>query len=752
MEMTDSGCDSRINISTSSNRIHKRTSRTRVLPRSNNTASSYFDARNVMRPIYDTKTKNKSFIEVSEQLRLNGVKNHQFHLLLLNPLLQGVDPYSENLTSEQVVMIVQECKLNMYYYLREVVRIEEQGGGLVPFRMDRGTLAASYHFLNNINFYLMKPRQTGKTVGVLAMLSWAFKFQGPNADMLFSCYKEELTKKNLRGMRTIIRNLPSYLSNLGVTKVDNSGKTIRKTDNAKSYREPTSNNSAMVAQCASTPDAADTVGRGYTQVYQYFDEAEFTKYIDTIVKVSGMAFNTASRNAAKNKSGYCRIFTTTPGDLSNEKTCQSAMKIVKDAIVWKESFYDEDISAYKHLIKHKSSFRVVYIEYDYKSLGLGEDWFEDACHQVGYDVDKIKREILLMRFHGNSNSPFTNDEIEDLVNNQKAPIAVKTVNRIYDILFYEKPKKGRLYFFGIDPSEGTGGDNYAITVIDPYELSVVAEFKSSYMTVDGCVDLVTWMVEKYFNKCLLIIERNRNGGAVVQTFRKSKLRDRVYCSPKANDDTIRISDNLDENGFIKEQFVRNKYFGTNTTTTTRQVMMNILLDAVHFSRNLLTSKYIVEDIKNLVVKNNKIQAADGKHDDSIMSWLIAIYIYYHGEKLDRYGFDKTRLPGDVYEDDEFDELSKLYANPEIKKQFPSFYNFYLEKKKLHDINVKKHKQELLKTFEPKKIGGIDNDAFDKAEQQILPDIDDVDEFTKDTAKHEQWKKSIIRDFMSLNKM
>lgn len=110
-------------------------------------------------PIYDFNTKNKSFIKVHLELKLLGVKNNAFHLILLNPALQGVDPYDPNLTPIQVMMIIQECKLNMFYYLREVVRIEEQGGKLVSFRMDRGTLAASYNFINNINFYLMKPRQ-----------------------------------------------------------------------------------------------------------------------------------------------------------------------------------------------------------------------------------------------------------------------------------------------------------------------------------------------------------------------------------------------------------------------------------------------------------------------------------------------------------------------------------------------------------------------------------------------------------------
>ena len=262
---------------------------------------------NVTRPIYDFKTKNKSFIEVHLQLRLLGIKNNAFHLILLNPALQGVDPYDENLTPMQIMMIIQECKLNMYYYLREVVRIEEQGGQLVRFRMDRGTLAASYHFVNNINFYLMKPRQTGKTVGINAMLSWAFKYQGPNGDFLFSCYREDLAKKNLRGMKTIINHLPAYMVKMGTTSTDSNGKVVRKTDNIKTYREPAQNNGAMVANCASSEDAAETVGRGFTHIYQFFDEAEFTKYIGTIVKVSGMSYNTASQNAEKNHSGQIAL-------------------------------------------------------------------------------------------------------------------------------------------------------------------------------------------------------------------------------------------------------------------------------------------------------------------------------------------------------------------------------------------------------------------------------------------------------------
>lgn len=704
--------------------------------------------------IYDFNTTNKSFLNVQKQLEINGVKNNAFHLILLNPLLQGVDPYDENLTLEQVMMIIQECKLNLWYYLREVVRIEEDGGNIVHFRMDRGTLASTYCFFNNINHYLMKPRQTGKTVGICAELSWAFKFRAVNSGFLFGNYKPEMSVKNLRTMKNVIKSLPGYMANAGTEDVDNSGKTIRKTDNVKTYSEPGSKNMAMIAGSANTEDAAETVGRGYTQAYQYLDEAEFIKYIDIIVKVSGMSFNTASANAEKNGSGYCRIFSTTPGDLGNDKTCQRAMEIVNDAVLWNEKFYDMPINEFKDLIIRKSKFRVVYIEYNYHQLGYGEDWFVRACSNVGNDVNKIKREILLQRFSGNSDSPFKPEDIEDIVADKKKPLFVKKVGRIYDILFYEKPKKKRLYFISIDPSEGTGGDNYAFTIMDPYTLQVVAEFRSPYMTIHGCSDLVQFLVEKYFPKALIIVERNRNGGAVIEVLKRTPLRHMIYSSPEANSDNSRVRDKLDENGFIKEEFIRNKYFGANTTSSTRTVMMNILMDAVQFAKHIVNTEYIVDDITNLVVKNNKIQAAAGKHDDSVMSWLICLYVYYYGEKLERYGFVKGSVPTDVEEDDEFIKAKKLYSAPGMKAQFPTLWAFYQNQIEKHDRLVKQQLVKDSEQFVEQKLGGLNelSGNSNTIEESSNPGLDDIAiDGIRDIQVEQLRRKSLISKFMSINK-
>lgn len=698
-------------------------------------------------PIYDWDTKNESFLQVQQQLESLGVKNNAFHLLLFNPLLKGIDPYDENLTGEQVLMVIHECQINIFYYIREVVRIPEQGSGIpVRFRMDRGTLAALFCFANDINFYLIKPRQTGKSVGIAAMLSWAFKFGVTNGQFMFAGNQEKTPKENLKKMKLYINMLPSYLAKMGTQTKDSSGRTVRKINNVKSYLEPVTNNSAMCAGCAISESAAEEIGRGDSHVYEFFDEAEFTSWIETIVQVSGMAFNTASQNALKNNAHACRIFASTPGDLSDKKKCGSAMKIVDDAMVWEETIYDKDINEVKAELYKKSKYHVIYIEYSYKQLGYGEEWFRWACSQVGGNVAKIRREILLQRFSGNNMSPFSDQDIIELEENQKKPVFVKTVGKIYDLRFYQKPediKKGRLHFISIDPSDGTGSDNYAIVVVDPYTLETIMEFKSPYMSPTDCKKLVEYMVRMYFPKPMIIVESNRNGIAVSDKLKEGWLRPFMYASPEADSSIELGRDVLDEKGFIKEQLMRRKYFGIKTLGTSRSIMMGLLTDAVRFRKDILTAEYVVDDINHLVLKDGKIQAAPGEHDDVIMAWVICMYTIYYGKKLERYGFHKGHLPDDIEMDDEFVKLQKLYQNPIIRQQFPTMYEFWKnhqeeQMRKEHALRVKEEMDSQKISMD---IGAIQTDD--------MPD--DMDFIAGQTSNEEAWKTSLRNRWFSLNK-
>lgn len=727
-------------------------------PQMQEAIDKYESSRNVRsdlvygNPILHWSTRNASFLEVHKQLKILGIENNAFFLVLLNPALEYVDPYDPDITPEEAMMVVEECYHNFFYYLREVVRIPEQGGTCVMFRLDRGTLAAAWCFYNNINYYLMKPRQTGKSVANCVFLSWAFKFGTTNSQFMFSANTDKNVKELLRKMKNYIYLLPSYLSKMGSTKRNAvTGKMDRRTDNVKTYAEPRNGNSAFCARRGNTPDVAEEIGRGDSHGYEFFDEAEFTPYLDIIVKVSGMAFNTASENIRKNGGHCCRIFSSTPGDLGDEKRGKRVMAIVNDCLPWDEHFYDIGPEVVQERLKAKSNFQIIYIEYSYQDLGYGEKWFLDACSNVGYDTAKIRREILLQRFTGNSRSPFTPEEITELKELERQPLWTDKIDVLNELKFYvkrEEIKKNRVYFIGCDPSEGTGGDHYAICAIDPYTMETVMEFQNSFMTPTGFIELLEYLVQTYFNRPIISIERNRNGGTLIHFVSLSPILKRfLYHTPEATSDQNLYKEKLDDKGFVEDKISRTKYYGINTLTNTRSVMMKILVDAMHFSKEALSTAGIVQDVVNLVEIRGKIQADNGKHDDLIMAWCIAMYTLYYGERLELYGFRKGELPADVLEDDEFKKLEQLYNNPYIRQQFPSAYAYYInevrEKKKQESA---KQKQRVRRREIKSGIGSIKTSLEKKKIEN-----QQIEAQTLRKEDPEAWKQQLTSRWRSLNK-
>ena len=110
--------------------------------------------------IFDIKTKNISFLNISKMLRDYGVKNNKEMLILYDESLQGVDPQSKNLTPAQQLAIYVECCSNIWYFLREVVRIPADGAD-IPYELNLGNYTLTYLKLRNKNQILILPRQHG---------------------------------------------------------------------------------------------------------------------------------------------------------------------------------------------------------------------------------------------------------------------------------------------------------------------------------------------------------------------------------------------------------------------------------------------------------------------------------------------------------------------------------------------------------------------------------------------------------------
>lgn len=261
--------------------------------------------------MYDMNTTNLSFIQTAVDLYNLGIKNNKFFLALYNEDLVGVDPFDPYLREDQIIAIINECYINPWYFLRECVRIPDQGSDGIKYQLNRGNLAATFLYLLNIDHYLVLPRQIGKTMSTISSLLWSFIFGTSSSEFMFSNKSAEDANNNLGRLKAQRELLPAYLRSTEI--INDEGKIEKGIDNVKSISNPVNQNKIVTKPSAKSVASADNIGRGSTQPIQYFDEVEFSSFIRTIIQAAGPAYNTASQNAKRNGGSYCRVFTLIRG-------------------------------------------------------------------------------------------------------------------------------------------------------------------------------------------------------------------------------------------------------------------------------------------------------------------------------------------------------------------------------------------------------------------------------------------------------
>ena len=78
-----------------------------------------------------------------------------------------------------------------------------------------------------------------------------------------------------------------------------------------------------------------------------------------------------------------------------------------------------------------------------------------------------------------------------------------------------------------------------------------------------------------------------------------------------------------------------KKYGTYVSTKVRKAMFELLFEMVMEKPELITSEHLIGDILKLIRKTTgRIEAESGEHDDTVMAYLNALYIYFSGDNLD----------------------------------------------------------------------------------------------------------------------
>ena len=225
---------------------------------------------------YDMGTSNKSFLQVSKDLKAIGIENCYFMLEIFDYSLINVDPYAVDeqgrtkLTKDQISRIITECKRNPWYFLREVVRITEAGSKVgVPYKANRGNIAQAWCIINNLDSWLCLPRQQGKTMSALALELWIYNFGTSSSTFIFINKDGDNAKENLRRIGNLIDALPEYMRFQSIMTED--GKITKAKKNATEYGHPVTGNKIITKARASSYDGALSIARGLTAPLLHFD-------------------------------------------------------------------------------------------------------------------------------------------------------------------------------------------------------------------------------------------------------------------------------------------------------------------------------------------------------------------------------------------------------------------------------------------------------------------------------------------------
>lgn len=584
-----------------------------------------YDGSGYVSIFYQMNTKNQSFLDMHYYLKAKGIKNNKFHLLLYDKDLAYIDPHDPYLDPYTKQKIFLECQRNFWYYIREVVRVQSQGGPYVRYKLDRGNLALNFCFTLNLNIYQEQPRQTGKTLATEVWYSWVYNFGSRNANMIFLNKKHDDAKRNLSSLKDIIKALPSYLRFDQAFGVD--GKKLKASNTVQYIQHKINFNNIKALPMARNRTAAISLLRGQTITNCWIDESAFFQYLEESLQNGMPALTTAFRNCRMNGAPHGLCLTSTPGFLTTEEG-QYMYDLKNKMTPFSELWYDFSLQKLTETLNANEKSIFVYIRTTYQQLGYSEEWLKERIKEQNQKWTDIRREFLLEWATSSENCPFTQEELRNVQRYVRNPIKqVYISNFLFNIYSEISPRDKTL--IGVDVAAGYSKDSSAISVTDSKTTKLVADFNCNYINPVDLATVIYNLVLNYLPNSLVTIERNGVGTGTLAKLMKSKIRNNLYYEIKERT----IEERPDGLRFHKRKQLT-KVYGVDNTGTVREQLMDLLTDRVRDHYDKFISPILYEEMKNLEIKKTgRIDHSANSHDDGLFSYLYSIYPIYYGKNV-----------------------------------------------------------------------------------------------------------------------
>lgn len=608
------------------------------------------------------ETKNRSWYQMAELYNYMGIKNHMFHLALHDPGLKDIDPFDPDISIENQMRVAIECKINPWYYFREIARVPAgSGDDAAPLQANRGNIALYWCFFNHVMTFLIQVRQTGKSVSVDELATYLLNIRCRNTDINLLTKDDVLRGKNIKRLKDIDVELPFYLKQRTKADANNTEQiTIKSLGNTFTTHVP-----------QASPKAADKVGRGLTSPIFFIDESPFQVNAHIAIPAALMAGNDARDRAARNNEPYGTIFTTTAGK-KDTKEGAYIYRIKNEAMPWTEKLFDsKDQADLERTIRQASRSRSggknrgvyrVDITLNHKQVGKDDEWMARKLEEAASeDVEQIDRDLFNRWTSGSSSSPLSIEIMEAIRNSQVEPTYVEISRQGYTTNWFVPEEEithtlnNGQYVMSMDTSDASGGDDIAMRLVDIKDGRLIA---CGLYNDTNIITFSEWVADWFvkYKNIFAIIERRSTGSTVLDQL--------LRILPSLNIDPFKVLFNriVNEAEEDPERFREiqvpmgrrspeiyikyRKYFGFATSGAgyaSRTELYSGLQGAAKTMGNVVMDRDTIDQILSLVIKNGRIDHPPGEHDDMVICWVLMYWWMTKGQNLAYYGFNTSEI-------------------------------------------------------------------------------------------------------------
>lgn len=600
-------------------------------------------------------TRNRSFVEIAAKYRAMGVKNHAFPLALIDPRLENIDPHDPDIDDHHIGLVVQECKLNPWYFMRECLMVPPQAGlEYSQFLANRGNIALWWLFFNHITTILIQIRQTGKSVTGDGLSVYLMNVRCNNTQINLLTKDDTLRSANIKRIKNMEDGLPFYLKQR--TRLD--------ANNTEMITVKSLNNTYLAHVPQASPKAALKVGRGLTSPIFFVDEAPFQPNIEISMPAALTAGTAARELAAKLNEPYGTIITTTAGK-KDDRDGRFVYSMVDESAVWSERFLDcKNLEELEKVIRSNSPKGRLRVNatFNHIQLGKNDEWLKKAIEGAeSITPEEADRDFFNLWTSGSQSSPLSTERLETIKKSQVAHKydEISKIGGYVTHWFLERNEidhfmQNNYCIMTLDTSDAQGGDDMSLrlTNIATGKTIAVGTFNETNLITFG--DFICSWVQRFEN-FVLLIERKSSGVAIIDLLLRAlpamginpfkRIFNWVVNDSDENPQRAKEVLNEHVSRIVATPYKREFGFATSGTGVTSRSALysDTFQDAAKKIGHLVGDIKTIQQICSLMIINGRVDHPPGEHDDCVITWLLTYWFMTKAKNLHHYGINSKDI-------------------------------------------------------------------------------------------------------------